>query len=67
MFNIVRSPQFRLVTDNPACHVPKSNPQNEWDRIATPEEWARLEETLAPHLRRLLTVVYEVGPRKGSW
>lgn len=66
MFNIVRSPQFRLVTDNPACHVPKSNPQNEWDRIAAPEEWARLEETLAPHLRRLLTVVYEVGPRKGE-
>ena len=66
MFNVARSPQFRLVTDNPAAHVPKPNPQNERDRIATPEEWARLEQTLAPHLRRLLTVAYEVGPRKGE-
>ena len=66
MFNVARSPQFRLVTDNPAAHVPKPNPQNERDRIATPEEWARLENTLAPHLRRLLTVAYEVGPRKGE-
>lgn len=66
MFNVARSPQFRLVSDNPAAHVPKPNPQNERDRIATPEEWARLEQTLAPHLRRLLTVAYEVGPRKGE-
>src|SRR5262249_6439447 len=66
MFNVARSPQFRLVTENPASHVPKPNPQNERDRIATPEEWARLERVLAPHLRRLLTVAYEVGPRKGE-
>ena len=54
MFNVARSPQFRLVTDNPASHVPKPNPQNERDRIATAEEWARLKATLAPHLRTLL-------------
>jgi len=66
MFNVARSPQFRLVTDNPAAHVPKPNPQNERDRIATPEEWERLKSTLAPHLRRLLTVAYDVGPRKGE-
>jgi integrase len=66
MFNVARSPQFRLVTDNPAEHVPKPNPQNERDRIATPEEWARLEQTLAPHLRRLLTIAYDVGPRKAE-
>jgi integrase len=66
MFNVARSPQFRLVTENPAAHVPKPNPQNERDRIATPEEWARLERVLAPHLRRLLTVAYDVGPRKGE-
>ena len=66
MFNVARSPQFRLVIDNPAAHVPKPNPQNERDRIATPEEWARLEQTLAPHLRRMLTVAYEVGARKGE-
>ena len=66
LFKVARSPQFRLMTDTPAAHVPKPNPQNERDRIATPEEWARLELTLAPHLRRLLTVAYEVGPRKGE-
>ena len=66
MFNVARSPQFRLVTDNPAAHVPKPNPQNERDRIASPEEWERLERTLAPHLRRLLTVAYDVGPRKAE-
>ena len=66
MFNVARSPQFRLVTDNPAAHVPKPNPQNERDRIATAEEWERLKGTLAPHLGRLLTVAYEVGPRKGE-
>jgi len=66
MFNVARSPQFRLVTDNPAAHVPKPNPQNERDRIATPEEWERLKATLAPHLRMLLTVAYDVGPRKGE-
>ena len=54
------------MTDDPAAHVLKPNPQNERDRIATPEEWARLEQTLAPHLRRLLTVAYEVEPRKGE-
>ncbi len=66
MFNVARSPQFRLVSENPAAHVPKPNPQYERDRIVTPEEWERLRNTLAPHLRRLLTVAYEVGPRKGE-
>jgi hypothetical protein len=27
MFNVARSPQFRLVTENQAAHVPKPNPQ----------------------------------------
>ena len=49
MLNVARSPQFRLLTDNPASHVPKPNPHNEWDRIATAEEWERLKTTLAPH------------------
>ena len=66
MFNVARSPQFRLVTDNPAAHVPKPNPNNERDRIATADEWERLKAELAPHLRRLLTVAYDVGPRKGE-
>ena len=66
MLNVARSPQFRLVTDNPAAHVPKPNPQNERDRIATAEEWERLKATLAPHLRKLLAVAYDVGPRRGE-
>ena len=66
MFNVARSPQFKLVTDNPASHVPKPNPHNERDRIATAEEWERLKVTLAPHLRRFLTVAYDVGPRRGE-
>jgi integrase len=66
MFNVAKSPQFRLVTDNPGEHVPKPNPQNERDRIATPEEWEILKSKLVPHLRRLLSVAYDVGPRKGE-
>ena len=66
MFNVARSPQFRLVTDNPAAHVPKPNPNNERDRIATAEEWERLKAVLAPHIRSLLTVAYDVGPRRGE-
>ena len=27
MFNAAWSPQFRFMTDNPASHVPKPNPQ----------------------------------------
>ena len=44
----------------------KPNPNNERDQIATAEEWERLKAVLAPHLRRLLTVAYYVGPRKGE-
>lgn len=66
MFNVARSPQFRLVTENPASHVPKPNPNNERDRIATAEEWERLKAVLAPHIRSLLTVAYDVGPRRGE-
>lgn len=66
MLNVACSPQFRLVTDNPAAHVPKPNPKNERDRIVSAEEWARLQGHLAPHLRRFLTIAYEVGPRRGE-
>lgn len=30
------------------------------------DEWLRLKEAAAPHLRRVLTVAYAVGPRKGE-
>jgi len=66
MLNVARSPQFVLITDNPAAEVPKPNPNNERDRFATAEEWERLKAVLVPHLRRLLTVAYDVGPRNGE-
>jgi integrase len=66
MLNVAKSPQFRLVADNVAAHVPKPNPQNERDRIATTEEWLRLREAAAPHLRHFLTVLYALGPRRGE-
>jgi hypothetical protein len=66
MLNVARSPQFRLVIDNPVAHVPKPNPNNERDRIASAEEWERLKAVLAPHVRRLLIVAYDVGLRRGS-
>jgi integrase len=66
MFNVARSPQFKLMTENPAAHVPKPNPLNERDRIATQEEWEELKAVLPPHVRRFLTVAYDVGPRRGE-
>ena len=66
MFNLARSPQFGLITDNPAAHVPKPNPQNERDRIANGDEWKRLLGAAAPHLQRILVVLYTLGPRRGE-
>ena len=66
MFNLARSPQFGLITDNPAAHVPKPNPQNERDRIASGDEWKRLLGAAAPHLQRILIVLCTLGPRRGE-
>jgi len=66
MLNVVRSPRFKLIQDNPASHVEKPDPKNERDRIASAERWARLQATAAPHLLRFLTVAYTVGPRSLS-
>ena len=66
VLNVARSPRFKLILDNPASHVKKPDPKNERDRIASTEEWLRLKEAAAPHLRRVLTVAYAVGPRKGE-
>lgn len=66
MLNVAKSPRYRLITDNPAEHEPKANPQNERDRIATADEWHRLLQAAAPHLRGILTVLYGIGPRKGE-
>jgi len=66
MLNVAMSPQFGLIRDNPAAHVPKPNPQNERDRIANGEEWQRLIGAAAPHLQRILIVLYTLGPRRGE-
>jgi len=66
MLNIARGPQFSLIKDNPAAHVPKPNPQNERDRITSGEEWKRLLGAAAPHLQRILIVLYSLGPQRGE-
>ena len=67
MFNIAKSPRFKLVVQNPASHVEKPDPKNERDRIVSAEEWGLLKKTCAPHLLRFLTIAYTVGPRKSEW
>jgi len=64
MLNLAKSPQFGLIKDNPAAHVPKPNPQNERDRIASGDEWMRLLGAAVPHLQRILIVLYTLGPRR---
>ena len=66
MLNLAKSPQFTLIKDNPAAHVPKPNPQNERDRIANGEEWQQLLGAAAPHQQRILMVLYSLGPRPGE-
>jgi integrase len=66
MLNVARSPQFGLIKDNPAAHVPKPNPQNERDRIVNREEWQRLLDASAAHLQQILIVLYTLGPRRGE-
>jgi integrase len=66
MLNVARSPQFGLIQDNSAAHVPKPNPQNDRDRIASCDEWTRLLGAAAPHLQRILIVLYTLGPRRGE-
>ena len=66
MFNVAASPRFKLIHDNPARHVEKPDPKNERDRIASADEWAKLQATAAPHLLRFLAIAYAVGPRKGE-
>lgn len=61
MLNLARSPQFALIKDNPAAHVPKANPQNERDRIVNEEEWRRLLGASESHFKRILLVLYTLG------
>ena len=64
--NVARSHRFKLLVDNAASHIEKPDPKNGRDRIATSDEWARLQSAAAPHLKRFLIVAHSVGPRRGE-
>jgi integrase len=66
MLNIAKSPRFKFIVENPASHVPKPDPKNERDRVASSDEWHRWKAVAAPHIRRFMTIAYFVGPRRGE-
>ncbi len=51
---------------NAAKKVPLPDPNNERDRVLSEEEWKRLYEAAAPHLKPILLVAYQLGPRLGE-
>ncbi|BCA55948.1 hypothetical protein W02_30880 [Nitrospira sp. KM1] len=56
----------RLLMVNPASLVPIPNPNNERDRVLSAEEWSRLYECSAPHLKPILLTAYHLGQRLGE-
>jgi integrase len=66
MMKVARSEAFRLTTLNPSEWMKRPNPNNERDRIATPEEWALLKQHGSPSLVRFLTIAYDLGTRRGE-
>jgi integrase len=66
MLGLAMSEEFSLLQKNVAAMVKKPNPNNERDRVATPEEWDALKQHGAPHLVRFLTIAYDLGPRRGE-
>ena len=55
-----------LLTVNVASKVAMPNPNNERDRVLTQEEWTRLYEEAALHLKPVLQVAYQLGLRYGE-
>ncbi len=55
-----------LLTVNPATMVPIPCAYNERDRILTAEEWQRLYEAAAHHLKPILLTAYHLGQRLGE-
>ncbi len=55
-----------LLVSNPASKVPVPNPHNERDRVLSEDEWTRLYEVAASHLRPILLVTYHLGQRLGE-
>ncbi|MEO7860429.1 MAG: site-specific integrase, partial [Nitrospirales bacterium] len=52
-----------LVASNAAKKVPLPDPQNERDRVLVEDEWYRLYNAAAAHLKPILLVAYHLGPR----
>ena len=55
-----------LLETNAAKKVAMPDPQNERDKVLNNEEWNRLYESAATHLRPILLVAYHLGPRLGE-
>jgi integrase len=55
-----------LLVSNSACRVPLPNPHNERDRVLTEEEWTRMYDLAAPHLKPILLTAYHLGQRFGE-
>jgi len=55
-----------LLTINPATLVPIPCANNQRDRVLTSQEWEKLYEVAAPHLRPILITAYHMGQRLGE-
>ncbi|UVT21128.1 MAG: site-specific integrase [Nitrospira sp.] len=55
-----------LLSVNPATLVPIPYANNERDKVLTAEEWLRLFEAAAPHLKPILLTAYHLGQRLGE-
>ncbi len=56
----------KLLVSNPASEVSLPDPNNERDRVLTAEEWSRLYDEAASHLKPILQVAYHLGLRYGE-
>lgn len=52
-----------LVASNAAKRVPMPDPKNERDRVLSSDEWEKLYDAAAHHLKPLLLLAYHLGPR----
>ena len=55
-----------FVASNAAKRVPLPDPKNERDRVLSSEEWERLYDAAADHLKPMLLLAYHLGPRLGE-
>ena len=55
-----------LLMVNPAKKVPIPDAKNERDRVLSDEEWAKLYEAAASHIKPILLIAYQLGLRLGE-